>query len=179
MKLPPGAILGRTAADFFAGKYAWIIERIRKVVTDKVANVAMDVEIAFGEHPVSVNLTVLPLTSGDGAQLGTLLMIEDISTEKRVKATMARYMDPAIAARMLDNNSESGLLGGAQFAGDHPILRYPRLHNAYRGIGRARHRRLLKRILRTDGRVHCRRGRYARQVYRRRHHGCFRASHGA
>ena len=73
----------------------------------------MDVEIAFGEHPVSVNLTVLPLTSGDGAQLGTLLMIEDISTEKRVKATMARYMDPAIAARMLDNSSESGILGGA------------------------------------------------------------------
>jgi adenylate cyclase len=113
MKLPPTAILGHTAADFFAGKNAWIIERIRKVATDKVANVAMDVEIAFGEHPVSVNLTVLPLTSGDGAQLGTLLMIEDISTEKRVKATMARYMDPAIAARMLDNNSESGILGGA------------------------------------------------------------------
>ena len=40
-------------------------------------------------------------------------MIEDISTEKRVKATMARYMDPAIAARMLDNNSDAGLLGGA------------------------------------------------------------------
>src|SRR5271156_5262926 len=98
MKLAPTAILGHTAADFFAGKNAWIVERIRKVVTDKVANVAMDVEIAFGEHPISVNLTVLPLTSGDGAQLGPLLMIEDISTEKRVKATMARYMDPAIAA---------------------------------------------------------------------------------
>jgi adenylate cyclase len=53
------------------------------------------------------------LTSGDGKQLGTLLMIEDISTEKRVKATMARYMDPAIAARMLDNSSDASLLGGA------------------------------------------------------------------
>jgi adenylate cyclase len=56
---------------------------------------------------------VLPLESGDRTQLGTLLMIEDISTEKRVKATMARYMDPAIAARMLDNNGDAGLLGGA------------------------------------------------------------------
>jgi adenylate cyclase len=73
----------------------------------------MDVEIAVADRPVSVNLTVLPLTSGDGKQLGTLLMIEDISTEKRVKATMARYMDPAIAARMLDNNGDAGLLGGA------------------------------------------------------------------
>jgi adenylate cyclase len=41
-----------------------------------------------------------------------MLMIENISAEKRVKATMARYMDPTIAARMLENDS-SGILGGA------------------------------------------------------------------
>jgi len=113
IKLAPAAILGSSAAEFFAGKNAWIVERIKKVQVEKAANVAMDVEIVFGDRPISVNLTVLPLTSGDGNQLGTLLMIEDISTEKRVKATMARYMDPAIAARMLDNNGDSGLLGGA------------------------------------------------------------------
>jgi adenylate cyclase len=113
IKLAPSAILGHGTAEFFAGKNAWIIERIKKVRAEKTANVAMDLEIEFGDRPVSVNLTVLPLASGDGKQLGTLLMIEDISTEKRVKATMARYMDPAIAARMLDNNSDAGLLGGA------------------------------------------------------------------
>jgi adenylate cyclase len=113
IKLPPSAILGHSSAEFFAGKNAWIIERIKKVQAEKVANIAMDLEIVFGDQPVSVNLTVLPLASGDGKQLGTLLMIEDISTEKRVKATMARYMDPTIAARMLDHNSDAGLLGGA------------------------------------------------------------------
>jgi adenylate cyclase len=113
MKLAPSAILGHSAAKFFAGKNEWVIERIKKVQAEKLANVAMDVEIAFGDRPVSVNLTVLPLESGDRKQLGTLLMIEDISTEKRVKATMARYMDPAIAARMLDHDSDAGLLGGA------------------------------------------------------------------
>jgi adenylate cyclase len=113
IKLAPSAILGHGAAEFFAGKNAWIIERIKKVRAEATANVAMDLEIQFGDRPVSVNLTVLPLASGDGKQLGTLLMIEDISTEKRVKATMARYMDPAIAARMLDNNGDAGLLGGA------------------------------------------------------------------
>jgi adenylate cyclase len=113
VKLAPSAILGRGAVEFFAGKNAWVIERIRKVQAEKVASVAVDVEITFGDQPVSVNLTVLPLASGDGKQLGTLLMVEDISTEKRVKATMARYMDPAIAARMLDNKGDAGLLGGA------------------------------------------------------------------
>ena len=113
MKLAHSAILGHSAAGFFAGKNAWIIERIKKVQAEKLANVAMDVEIGFDDRPISVNLTVLPLESGDRKQLGTLLMIEDISTEKRVKATMARYMDPAIAARMLDNSGDAGLLGGA------------------------------------------------------------------
>src|SRR5277367_400884 len=110
LTLAPSAILGHRAGEFFAGKNAWIIERIKKVQVEKIANVAMDVEIVFGERPISVNLTVLPLASGDGKRLGTLLMIEDISTEKRVKATMARYMDPAIAARMLDNKGDSSLL---------------------------------------------------------------------
>jgi adenylate cyclase len=113
IKLLPSAILGHGAAEFFGGKNAWIIERIKKVRAENVANIAMDVEIEFGDRPTSVNLTVLPLASGDGKQLGTLLMIEDISTEKRVKATMARYMDPAIAARMLDHDSDAALLGGA------------------------------------------------------------------
>jgi adenylate cyclase len=113
LKLAPAAILGHNTAEFFVGKNAWIIERIKKVREEKAANVAMDLEIEFGDRAVSVNLTVLPLTSGDGKQLGTLLMIEDISTEKRVKATMARYMDPAIAAQMLDNSSDAALLGGA------------------------------------------------------------------
>src|SRR3984957_8905516 len=113
IRLAAADILGHSATEFFAGVNEWIIERIKKVQLEKLANVAMDVEIMFGDRPVSVNLTVLPLESGDRKQLGTLLMIEDISTEKRVKATMARYMDSAIAARMLDNNGDAGLLGGA------------------------------------------------------------------
>ena len=113
IRLAAADILGHSATEFFAGVNEWIIERIKKVQLEKLANVAMDVEIMFGDRPVSVNLTVLPLESGDRKQLGTLLMIEDISTEKRVKATMARYMDPAIAARMLDHDGDAGLLGGA------------------------------------------------------------------
>jgi adenylate cyclase len=64
---------------------------------------------------ISVNLTVLPLMSEDestGKQkhLGSLLMIEDISTEKRMKSTMSRYMDPGIADQLLAGGDE--VLGG-------------------------------------------------------------------
>ena len=63
----------------------------------------------------SVNLTVLPLMADDEStgkqkKLGTLLMIEDISTEKRMKSTMSRYMDPGIADQLLAGGDEA--LGG-------------------------------------------------------------------
>src|SRR6202050_2765448 len=86
IRLAPPPILGPRATEFFAAVNACITDSIKKVKTEKLATVAMDVEIVFGDRPVSVNLTVLPLESGDRKQLGTLLMIEDISTEKRVKA---------------------------------------------------------------------------------------------
>src|SRR5436853_6222970 len=37
-------------------------------------------------------------------------MIEDITTEKRLKSTMSRYMDPSVAEKMLQAGAE--ILGG-------------------------------------------------------------------
>ena len=39
-------------------------------------------------------------------------MIEDISSEKRMKSTMSRYMDPTIAAQLMDDGTGESLLGG-------------------------------------------------------------------
>jgi adenylate cyclase len=53
------------------------------------------------------------MTVEDNSQkkkLGSLLMIEDISTAKRMKATMSRYMDAAIADQLLAAGEE--VLGG-------------------------------------------------------------------
>lgn len=111
MKLSGAEIIGHPASEFFVGKNAWVMERIAHVTASQEVAVAMDAEFEFSGSQVSANLTVLPLKAGDDKSLGTMLMIEDISTEKRVKATMSRYMDPAIAARMLESGTD--LLGGA------------------------------------------------------------------
>ena len=111
IKLPSTEIIGHGAGEFFVGKNAWVMERIEHVTTTQQVAVAMDAEFEFAGALVSANLTVLPLKAGDDKSLGTMLMIEDISTEKRVKATMSRYMDPAIAAQMLERGTD--LLGGA------------------------------------------------------------------
>ncbi len=112
MQLPPAEIIGRSATDLFTGKNLWVLERVAHVKTAQQVDVSMDAELDFTGTIVSANLSVLPLKAGDDMRLGTMLMIEDISTEKRVKATMSRYMDPAIAAQMLESGG-SDLLGGA------------------------------------------------------------------
>jgi adenylate cyclase len=60
----------------------------------------------------SVNLTIMPLlTDGGSADIGTMLMFDDISSEKRMMSTMSRYMDPVIASRLLDGKGTE-MLGG-------------------------------------------------------------------
>ena len=49
----------------------------------------------------SINLTVNPLTNPQGKVRGGLVVLEDISREKRLKTTMYRYMTPGVAEQVL------------------------------------------------------------------------------
>jgi len=110
LKVTPADIIGCLARDFFTDSNRWVMEKIHCVDETQKAELAMDADIEAGGARVSVNLTVLPLLSASQEKLGTLIMIEDISTEKRVKSTMARYMDPGLADQMLEAGAE--ILGG-------------------------------------------------------------------
>ena len=68
--------------------------------------------MAFDGEKVSVNVTIEPLVSTEGKKLGSMIMLEDISAEKRMKSTMARYMDPGIAAQLMGSGKEDDILGG-------------------------------------------------------------------
>ena len=48
----------------------------------------------------------MPLLSVDGKSMGFIVMIEDISAEKRMKSTMSRYIDPSIADRLMADKSD-------------------------------------------------------------------------
>ena len=49
----------------------------------------------------SINITVNPLTNPEGGVRGGLMVIEDISQEKRMKTTLYRYMTPGVAERVM------------------------------------------------------------------------------
>ena len=110
LQLAPKAILQRKAADFFTGPNGWIIEKIRHVEEIGKPDVIMDAEAEFGGTRVSVNLTLLPLVSTAKKKLGSMIIIDDITSEKRMKSTMSRYMDPGLADQILEGGEE--ILGG-------------------------------------------------------------------
>lgn len=108
-------IIDRQAKDFFTDSNSWILDRIKKVEETQESDVTMDAIMEFGDEKKSVNLTVLPLIMTSVEQkkdqkLGSMIMIEDISNEKRMKTTMARYMNPEIADQLLAGGED--ILGG-------------------------------------------------------------------
>ncbi len=110
MKLQPADILDHPAKDFFAGDNGWVLEKIQHVEETQQGDVIMDAEMTFSGGRLSVNVTVLPLISVNRKKLGSMLMIDDITSEKRMKSTMARYMDPNVADKLLQAGED--LLGG-------------------------------------------------------------------
>ena len=70
----------------------------------------MDADLEFGKNRISANITVLPLISPEKKKLGNMIMIEDISSEKRMKSTLSRYMDPGLTDKILDG--AENVLGG-------------------------------------------------------------------
>jgi adenylate cyclase len=116
MKTKAEDIIGKPAEEFFSDGNAWLMERVRKVEETLEQDVLVDAELEFGEddekETISANVSLLPLIGDDGKKLGSMIMIEDISTEKRMKSTMSRYMDPGIAEQLMGDGGGEEFLGG-------------------------------------------------------------------
>lgn len=123
-----GRILGTDASSLVGSHYSEVFGSAEEIIGAMVARVAddairtpemaMDVDIqrldtggsGATNAVLSANVSVLPLIGGVGEHLGTMVVIEDISGEKRVRATMARYMDPALADQLVRGDED--ILGG-------------------------------------------------------------------
>ncbi|MEW6304991.1 MAG: GAF domain-containing protein [Verrucomicrobiota bacterium] len=99
-----GDIIDKKAEEFFTGQNSWVLKKVERIGKTQEAENSMDAELEFGAKKISVNLSVLPLISVEQKKLGSMIMIEDISGEKRGKAALARYLGSALA----DQLAESG-----------------------------------------------------------------------
>ena len=123
-------IIGKEIKELFTGTNAWLVEKIQRKEVQDVEDddddeegkkepkeeTFMDVELELGGETVSANISVLPLLGSESESLGSLIMVEDISSEKRMKSTMSRYMDPGLADKLL-NESEEDIMGGKESIG--------------------------------------------------------------
>lgn len=133
LKIPnEEAILGQGASDLLSGPNEWLMHKL-----DGIQNTEefLDAELEIDGEILSVNVTLTPLlgkpansgsakdlnSSGVGSPMeiiGAMLMIEDISSEKRMKSTMSRYMDPELADQLMTSGaSNEEIMGGKQSVG--------------------------------------------------------------
>lgn len=110
-------VVDRSLCEIFTQpSNVWLIESLNKVIHSGAVDITMDAELSLATAGiVSLNTTVVPLIDVNEKPIGYMLVLEDITTEKRVKSTMARYMTKEVADRLL--SSEEDALGGvAQIA---------------------------------------------------------------
>lgn len=95
-------LVGAPANDVFAGANRWVADKLKKTQATGETSLAVDAQIerAAGEA-ASVNLTAMPLIDATEQRIGSMLVLEDITSEKRVRSTMARYMSKEVADQLL------------------------------------------------------------------------------
>lgn len=105
-------LVGKTLVDVLGEGCGWVLDQLERAKHGHDSFSLPDASMAIGSVSKSVNITFTPLLAAEGeSALGSMLMFEDISSEKRMKSTMSRYMDPVIAAQMLDGEGLD-FLGG-------------------------------------------------------------------
>ena len=104
-------VVNLPADELFTGANAWVLNNVRRVNRTQQREIAVEIELELGEcEPASVNLAVNPLIDVTEENIGSMIVLEDITSEKRVKSTMARYMSAEVAEQLLAGGES--VLGG-------------------------------------------------------------------
>ncbi|MEM7171484.1 MAG: adenylate/guanylate cyclase domain-containing protein, partial [Pseudomonadota bacterium] len=109
-------LLGTAIGDLFTGENTWIAEPFNQNSIGKRGIYWTDRDLKIGDaEGVTVNLSAVPLENVEHRQIGFMLILEDITREKRIKGTMARFMSERVVEKVMDAG-ESVLGGAAQDA---------------------------------------------------------------
>lgn len=97
--------------DIFSDKESWLMKSIQKVLDTGKLETIQDKEIPVTKGtPVFANISISPLKEGKKDLIGTMVIMEDISKEKRVKGTLMKFLTKEVADKLLE--SDETLLGG-------------------------------------------------------------------
>lgn len=100
-------MVGNDLASLFHAENRWVVELASTVREQRTGETALDVDIVKADGSrVSLNLNVVPLDDSNDEFIGMLLILEDLSAEKRVRSTMSRYVPKAVVDQVLDGHRD-------------------------------------------------------------------------
>ena len=103
--------VGRLVRDVVGEQNTWVTKSLDKVRSTGKIDIAVDTDLLVeGRKAVSINLTTVPLRSMRDESIGSMLIMEDITREKRLRSTMSRYMSKAVMDQLME--SGDAVLGG-------------------------------------------------------------------
>jgi len=111
IRMDRSSVVNQPADELFTGANRWVLNNVWRVNRTQQREIAVEMELELDEgEPASVNLAVNPLIDVNEENIGSMIVLEDITSEKRVKSTMARYMSAEVAEQLLAEGES--VLGG-------------------------------------------------------------------
>ena len=111
LELSDAQIVGTPLRNVLASDNSWIVEPLIEGEMGHNGVYWTDRDIMLGNACVTVNISAVPLDNVEGRQIGFMLVLEDITREKRIKGTMARFMSERVVEKVMD--AGESVLGGA------------------------------------------------------------------
>ena len=102
------AVIGMDAQTILhGGANAWILDELKAVSADNQPRSFLDVDVlTYTGKTISANVSVVPLLGEAEAPVGLLILIEDISEEKRLEGAMRRFMTQKVVDQVLQRQDE-------------------------------------------------------------------------
>lgn len=104
-------VLNTSLIELLGSENSWLTNKLESVDEQEEF---LDATLLIQGEKLSVNVSTTPLIGQKNESMGVMIMIEDISSEKRMKSTMSRYMDPELADQLMNAGESDDLMGGKQ-----------------------------------------------------------------
>ncbi|HEX4181191.1 MAG TPA: adenylate/guanylate cyclase domain-containing protein, partial [Caulobacteraceae bacterium] len=106
LEIEPEPLLGHTPAEVLAVSNGWVMKELEGVRLDGEPRTLLDVDVVTGMgRTISANISIVPLIA-EAAQVGLLILIEDISQEKRLEGAMRRFMTQRVVDQVLQRQDD-------------------------------------------------------------------------
>ena len=104
-------VLNTSLIELLGSENSWLTNKLESVDEQEEF---LDATLLIQGEKLSVNVSTTPLIGQKNESMGVMIMIEDISSEKRMKSTMSRYMDPELADQLMNAGESDDVMGGKQ-----------------------------------------------------------------